>query len=75
MADVLRIKTSAAKEVVDLTDRVEAMMRKTKLQEGLCALFVMLPIAALTTEDDLGDRIETVKVFKRKDALDWSTTS
>ena len=40
MTEVLRIKTTAAKEVVDLTDRLEAVIRRTKLQDGLCVLFV-----------------------------------
>ena len=57
MADVLRISTTAAKEVVDLTDRLEAMIRKAKLQEGLCTLFVTHTTAALTT-GEIGEGTE-----------------
>jgi secondary thiamine-phosphate synthase enzyme len=57
MADMLRISTSTAKEVVDLTDRLEAMIRKAKLQEGLCTLFVTHTTAAVTT-GEIGEGTE-----------------
>lgn len=57
MADLLRIKTTATKEVVDLTDRLEAMIRKAKLQEGLCTLFVTHTTAAVTT-GEIGEGTE-----------------
>lgn len=57
MPEVLRIKTSAAKEVVDLTDRLEVLIRKVKMQEGLCALFVTHTTAALTT-GEIGEGTE-----------------
>lgn len=57
MADVLRIKTTAAKEVVDLTERLEAVIRKAKLQEGLCTLFVTHTTAAVTT-GEIGEGTE-----------------
>ena len=49
MGEALRINTTAAKEIIDLTDRLELVIRKAKLQEGLCALFVTHTTAALTT--------------------------
>ncbi len=57
MAEVFRINTSAQKEVVDLTDRLESLVRKTKLQEGLCVLFVTHTTAALTT-GEIGEGTE-----------------
>ena len=57
MAEVLHIKTSARKQVVDLTDRIEAVIRKAKMQEGLCALFVTHTTAALTT-GEIGEGTE-----------------
>lgn len=57
MAEVLRIKTTAAKEVVNLTSRLEAVVRKAKLAEGLCALFVTHTTAALTT-GEIGEGTE-----------------
>jgi len=67
MAEVLRIKTSATKEVVDLTHRLDAVVRKAKLQEGVCILFVTHTTAALTageigegTEQDLLQVVEKI---------------
>ena len=57
MADVLRIKTTATKEVVDLTDRLAEMIRKAKMQEGLCTLFVTHTTAAVTT-GEIGEGTE-----------------
>lgn len=57
MAEVLRIKTTALKEVVDLTDRLEAIVKKTKLQDGICVLFVTHTTAALTT-GEIGEGTE-----------------
>lgn len=57
MAEVLRIKTTAAKEVVDLTSRLDTLVRQAKLEEGLCALFVMHTTAALTT-GEIGEGTE-----------------
>lgn len=51
MAEVFHIKTSAKKEVVNLTDRLESLVRREKLQEGLCVLFVTHTTAALTTSE------------------------
>ena len=49
MAEVLHISTTARKQVVDLTDQVEAVIRRAKMQEGLCLLFITHTTAALTT--------------------------
>jgi secondary thiamine-phosphate synthase enzyme len=57
MAEVLHINTTSRKQVVDLTDRVEVMIRKAKMQEGLCALFVTHTTAALTT-GEIGEGTE-----------------
>jgi len=57
MAEVLYITTTGAKEVVDLTDRLGAIVRKSKMREGLCALFVTHTTAALTT-GEIGEGTE-----------------
>jgi secondary thiamine-phosphate synthase enzyme len=65
MGEVLHIRTTAAKEIVDLTDLLGRVIRKANLQEGLCALFVTHTTAALTTgeigegtDDDLLEVVE-----------------
>lgn len=49
MGEVLRVKTTAPKEIIDLTDRLQTVIRKANLHEGLCSLFVTHTTAALTT--------------------------
>jgi len=57
MAEVLHVSTTARKQVVDLTEQVEAVIRKAKMQEGLCALFITHTTAALTT-GEIGEGTE-----------------
>lgn len=57
MAEALRISTSNLKQVVDLTDQLEAVIRQAKMQEGLCTLFVTHTTAALTT-GEIGEGTE-----------------
>ncbi len=65
MGHVVRIATSQRKQIVDLTARVNELIRQAKLQEGLCSLFLAHTTAALTTgevgegtEEDLLDVVE-----------------
>ena len=57
MAEVLRISTGSLKEVVNLTDQIESLIRQSKMQEGLCSLFVSHTTAALTT-GEIGEGTE-----------------
>jgi secondary thiamine-phosphate synthase enzyme len=57
MGEVLLISTTNQKQVVDLTDRIEAVIRRAKMQEGLCYLFVTHTTAALTT-GEIGEGTE-----------------
>jgi secondary thiamine-phosphate synthase enzyme len=61
----LKIKTARLKEVVDLTDRLTAMLSENIIAEGLCCVFVTHTTACLTTgevgegtEQDLLDVVE-----------------
>ena len=47
--ETLKIKTDRLKQVVDLTDRVNALVAKRKMTEGLCCLFVTHTTACVTT--------------------------
>lgn len=57
MAELLQISTTSRKQVVDLTDRIEAMIRKGEMHEGLCSLFITHTTAALTT-GEIGEGTE-----------------
>ena len=65
--DTLRIKTDRLKQIVDLTDGVEAVIVRSKMTQGACCLFISHTTAALTTgevgegtEEDLLDVVEAV---------------
>ena len=57
MSEHLRVSTSSRKQVVDLTERIEGLIRKAKMSEGLCSLFVSHTTAALTT-GEIGEGTE-----------------
>ncbi len=60
--ETLKIKSDHLKQVVDLTDRVNALITKRKMTEGLCCLFLTHTTACLTT-GEVGEGTE-------KDLLD-----
>ncbi len=57
MAEVLHISTTHLKQVVDLTDLVQAVIREAKMKEGLCSVFVTHTTAAVTT-GEIGEGTE-----------------
>src|SRR5262245_8021719 len=57
MVELLQISTTSRKQVVDLTDRIEAMIRKAKMHEGLCSLVITHTTAGLTT-GEIGEGTE-----------------
>jgi secondary thiamine-phosphate synthase enzyme len=57
MADALRVSTERLKQVVDLTDRIHSLIRRAKMRDGLCVLFVAHTTAALTT-GEIGEGTE-----------------
>jgi secondary thiamine-phosphate synthase enzyme len=57
MTEVLRISTSELKQIIDLTDPVQAVVRKTRIQEGLCHVFTTHTTAGVTT-GEIGEGTE-----------------
>jgi len=57
MAEVLHVNTTCLKEIVDLTERIQSLIRRAKMREGLCALFATHTTAALTT-GEIGEGTE-----------------
>ena len=57
MTHVLHISTTELKQVVDLTDLVQAVIRQAKLREGLCSVFVTHTTAAVST-GEIGEGTE-----------------
>ncbi len=57
MTEILHVSTTQLKEVVDLSVKIEAVIRKSKMQQGLCSLFITHTTAALTT-GEIGEGTE-----------------
>ena len=57
MSHRLRVSTAELKQIVDLTDQVQAVIRQAKLMEGLCSVFVTHTTAAVTT-GEIGEGTE-----------------
>ena len=57
MTHGLQISTKQLKQVVDLTDLVQAVIRQAKMKEGLCSVFVTHTTAAVTT-GEIGEGTE-----------------
>ncbi len=47
----ISVKTKSAKQVVDITDEVNEVLAKSKIELGICHLFLTHTTAALTTAD------------------------
>ena len=57
MSHRLHISTTELKQVVDLTDQVQAVVRQAKVKDGLCHVFVTHTTAAVTT-GEIGEGTE-----------------
>lgn len=57
MSHQLRIKTTAPKQIIDLTDTIQALIQQANLKQGLCAVFVSHTTAAITT-GEIGEGTE-----------------
>jgi secondary thiamine-phosphate synthase enzyme len=60
------IKTRKKREVVDITDRIEDLLRKQRIDgSGICSLSVLHTTAALTTADlDPGTDLDMLDAFE-----------
>jgi len=57
MSHQLRIKTTAPKQIIDLTDTIQGLIQKANLNQGLCSVFVSHTTAAITT-GEIGEGTE-----------------
>lgn len=57
MSHVLHISTIALKQIVDLSDEVQGLIREANLKQGLCFIFVTHTTAAVTT-GEIGEGTE-----------------
>jgi secondary thiamine-phosphate synthase enzyme len=60
----LTIKTHKKREVLDITDKVQALLDKNSAHTGICNLLVLHTTAALTTADlDPGTDLDILDAF------------
>ena len=57
MSQQLQVNTTELKQIVDVTDQVQGVIRQAKLKEGLCMVFVTHTTAAITT-GEIGEGTE-----------------
>lgn len=61
----LIIKTAKAKEIVDITDRINETIKKNGIKKGMVNIFVTHTTAALTTADlDPGTDLDMLDAFE-----------
>ena len=61
----LRVSTTGREELIDITDRVEAAVKKSKAGEGLCVVYVPHATAAVLVNEnaDPGIRGDIIKAL------------
>ena len=57
MQEVISISTSKRQELIDITNRVEAIVKKSKVKEGLCTVFAMHATAAIIINENADPNI------------------
>jgi len=63
---IVEIQTNLNKEVIDITDKVNALIKKENFKDGLINLFLMHTTAALTTADlDPGTDLDMLDAFSK----------
>lgn len=61
----LKVKTRRKREIFDITDAVEAVLRERSATEGICYLNVLHTTAAITTADlDPGTDLDMLDAFE-----------
>jgi len=63
---IIEIQTNLKKEVIDITDKINVLIKKENLKDGLINLFLMHTTAALTTADlDPGTDLDMLDAFSK----------
>lgn len=63
--ETITIDTKKAKEIVDITDKISEIIKKSKIKDGVVHLFLTHTTAALTTADlDPGTDLDMLDAFE-----------
>ena len=57
MQEVISISTSKRQALIDITNKVEAIVKKSKVKEGLCTVFAMHATAAIIINENADPNI------------------
>ena len=57
MQDIITISSSKKQEMIDITDEVRAIVRKSKVKEGLCNVYAMHATAAIVINENADPNI------------------
>jgi len=57
MQEVISISTSKRQELIDITNKVAAIVKKSKVKEGLCTVFAMHATAAVIINENADPNI------------------
>lgn len=57
MQEIISISTSKRQELIDITSKVEAIVKKSKVKEGLCTVFAMHATAAIIINENADPNI------------------
>lgn len=57
MQEVISISTSKRQELIDITNKVEAIVKKSKVKEGLCTVFAIHATAAIIINENADPNI------------------
>ena len=57
MQEIIFISTSKRQELIDITSKVEAVVKKSKVKEGLCTVFAMHATAAIIINENADPNI------------------
>ena len=57
MQEVISISTSKRQELIDITNKVEAIVKKSKVKDGLCTIFAMHATSAIIINENADPNI------------------
>ena len=57
MQEIITISTNKKQELIDITDQVAAIVRKSKIKNGLCNIFAMHATAAIVINENADPNI------------------
>lgn len=57
MQEAISISTSKRQELIDITNKVEAIVKKSKIKEGICTIFAMHATAAIIINENADPNI------------------